>query len=54
MDENSTPSNVNNRKPAKTQMPQPSKRAIEFIRQFARCYHVSEALPCAVNSVILN
>ncbi|MBD5267425.1 MAG: hypothetical protein HDS41_04465 [Bacteroides sp.] len=54
MDENSTPSRVNNSKSANAPLPQPSKRTLEFIRQFARCYHVSHDLPGEVNSIILN
>lgn len=54
MDENSTPSRVNNSKSPNARLPQPSKRTLEFIRQFARCYHVASVLPGDVNSIILN
>ncbi|MCM1331120.1 MAG: hypothetical protein NC248_00745 [Bacteroides sp.] len=56
MDENSTPSRIKHQNTATTHetMPQPSKRTIDLIRQFARCYNVSAALPVAINSLILN
>jgi len=56
MDENSTQSRIEpkNITTAHTSMPQPNKRTLALIRQFARCYNVSAALPVAINSMILN
>lgn len=57
MDENSTPSRIEPKNTAmvrNTPTPQPDKRTIAIIKQFARCYNVSAALPVAINSLILN
>ena len=56
MDENSTPSRIERKNTATVHTPasQPDKRTIAIIKQFARCYNVSAALPVAINSLILN
>ncbi len=56
MDENSTPSRIEpkNTAAARSAMRQPRKRTIDIVRQFARCYNVTMALPASVNSIILN
>lgn len=56
MAENSTPSRIEPKDSVCKDMPtaRPSKRTIEFIRQFARCYQVSQELPAAVNAMVIN